>query len=213
MAPYAYMALSATEAPYDESMEKATAWDRQRAALREEITQTALGLFLAHGFDATTIDQIVAAVGVSRRSFFRYFGTKEDIVLGNLVDRGEMIATALAERPTEEGPWEALRGAFHASQNATMPDKASDLALGRMLWDTPSLHARHLEKRLRWQELFVPILVRHLPGDVTTKGLRASAIVSSALACLDAASEAWVLSDGDLDLSDLYDEAVAAVRA
>ena len=145
-----------------------------------------------HGFESTTIDHIVEVVGISRRSFFRYFGTKEDVVLGDLVARGEVIAANLAQRPADEDPWTAIRGALHVSEQTLMLDEESELALGRMLFDTPSLRARLLEKRLRWQELLVPLIEERLSGTVGSSTVGASAIVASALACLDAASEAWV---------------------
>lgn len=192
-------------------MAKITAWDRQREAVQQEITRTAIDLFLRQGFEATTIDQIIEPVGVSRRSFFRYFGTKEDVVLGDLVNRGASIAEALARRPAEEEPWDAIRAAFHEAHEISASGKHETLALGRMLFDTPSLLARHLEKRLRWQELFVPLIAERLP-DVGDRDLHAHAIVASALSCLDAASRAWVQSDGQAELSDLYDQAVHAVR-
>lgn len=190
-----------------------TLWERQRAAAREEISRAAFELFLSQGFDDTTIDQIVTAVGVSRRSFFRYFGTKEDIVLGDLVARGQLVADAVAQRPVSEGPWDALRAGMESSLGTTMPDQDAGLALGRMLFESPSLHARLLEKRLRWQDMLVPLVVARLTGDPETVRLHASAIVAAALACLDAASEAWVASNGSTDLAVLYDEAVAAVRS
>lgn len=192
-------------------MAKMTAWDRQREAVREEITQTAIDLFLRQGFEETTIDQILERVGVSRRSFFRYFGTKEDVILGDLVNRGALIAEALSYRPAEEGPWEAIRAAFKEAQEISLFGKQETLALGRMLFDTPSLLARHLEKRLRWQELLVPLIAARLPAE-GDPGLQAHAIVASALSCLDAASRAWVQSGGQAELSDLYDQAVHAVR-
>lgn len=193
-------------------MAKETVWTRQRAAVRSEIVDTALGMFLADGFDATPIDRIVEAVGVSRRTFFRYFGTKEDIVLGDLVSRGRMIADELAARPADESPWEALRAALHAGRDTAIPDMDAALALGKMLFGTPSLRARLMEKRLRWQEMLVPLLVVRMDGPAEHAGLRATAIVAASLSCLDAASEAWIESDGAGDLAELYDEAVAAVR-
>lgn len=192
-------------------MDKPTAWERQRAAVREEITAAAVGLFLTQGFEATTIDQIIERVGVSRRSFFRYFGTKEDVVLGDLVARGSVIAEALAGRPTGEGPWEAIRASFREADAMSAQDPDTNLAFGRMLFDTPSLLARHIEKRLRWQEMFVPLIAPRV-SDGPDRLLSATAIVASALACLDTASRAWVLSGGMDDLGALYDRAVAAVR-
>lgn len=189
-----------------------TLWERQRSAVREEISRVALALFLSNGFDATTIEQIVTEVGVSRRSFFRYFGTKEDIVLGDLVARGEVVAAAVAARPVGEPPWEALRAGLRTSGEATTPDVELELALGRMLFGTPSLHARLLEKRLRWQAMLIPLITVRLNNENSSAHLHASAIVASALACLDAASEAWTATDGTNQLADLYDQAVAAVR-
>ena len=70
-------------------------WARSRQAAYAEITAIAMGLFLEQGFEQTTIDQIAAKAGISRRSFFRYFGTKEDIVLGDLAADGERMRDAL----------------------------------------------------------------------------------------------------------------------
>lgn len=123
-----------------------------------------------------------------------------------------MIADELAVRPASEGPWEALRGALSASRETTIPDMNAALALGKMLLDTPSLRARLMEKRLSWQEMFVPLLAARMDGPAERAKLRATAIVAAALSCLDTASEAWIASDGADDLDDLYDEAVAAVR-
>lgn len=190
---------------------RTTAWDRQREAVRDEITRTALELFLQQGFEETTVDQILERVGVSRRSFFRYFGTKEDVVLGDLVSRGVAIAEALARRPAEEEPWDAIRAALRDAEEMSLSDGPATLALGRMLFDTPSLLARHAQKRSRWQELFVPLVAARLP-EVGDRDLGAHAIVAAALACLDAASRAWVESDGRAELGDLYDQAVLAVR-
>ena len=208
---YAYMALSATTARYARWVPGTSAWDRQRSAVRSELTQTAITMFIERGFDTTTIDEIVAAVGVSRRTFFRYFGTKEDVVLGDLADRGAIIAKALAARPADEDPWEALRSAYISSGESTALDDATALAIGRMLLATPSLRARLHEKRRGWHDAFVPIIAERM-GEPHGRR-RATAIVAAALACLDTASELWIAADGDGSLLECYDDAVAAIRA
>lgn len=172
-------------------------------------------LFLERGFEETTIDQIAEAAGISRRSFFRYFATKEDVVLSGMLDHGHRLRAELAARPPEEGPWEALRATL-----LTLRDKGpvgSELPTARMMRQAPSLRARHLEKQLSWQELLVPELARRLRNadglDEAAAEHRAAAIVATALTCLDVASETWIRLDGSVSIEDLWDEAVTAVRA
>lgn len=181
--------------------------------MRAEIGATAMRLFLERGFDDTTMEQIAHEAGVSRRSLFRYFGTKEDIVLGNLVEAGEAVRDALEARPESEAPWEALRAAFESLMLDPAYSPERSLRISKMLYGNPSLRAGHFEKRLRWQELLVPNIQKRLgevPGHETDP--RARAIVACALTCLDVAVETWTRGDGKEDLAELYDRAVAAVR-
>jgi AcrR family transcriptional regulator len=187
--------------------------ERNRQAAYAEISDTAMRLFMEQGFENTTIEQIAAAVGIAPRTFFRYFATKEDIVVGDLVRLGEVVKTALEARPPEEGPWDALTAALAALSDA--PDKPSR-ALETALLTTanPSLRARHLEKHLRWQELLVPEIERRLgiePGPVPAPG--AHAIVGACLACLDTAMEIWARRNGEGTLEEIYLEALAAIRS
>jgi AcrR family transcriptional regulator len=187
-------------------------WQRSRRAVYEEITNVAMGLFLDQGFEQTTIDQIASSAGISRRSFFRYFGTKEDIVLGDLAGQGELVKAALEQVPPTVGPWEALREALHAV-DALTADPEVTLKIARMMYQTSSLRSRSIEKHLHWQSLLVPDIRRRLglaEDDVTNPA--PAAIVATAIACVDAAGEVWVEGDGLADLAALYDQAVAAVR-
>lgn len=191
--------------------------ERTRRAVHQEIARTAMALFVERGFEDTTIEQIAEHAGISRRSFFRYFATKEDVVLGELVERGRIVASALAERPVDEPPWEAIRAALLELRDAIAATEVDDLEIGRMLYGTPTLRARHLEKQLAWQELLVPILTERMratgPHGGVDPELAAAAVVVGALACLDVASARWVRDDGATPLERLYDDAVAAIRS
>ncbi len=171
-----------------------------------------MGLFLDQGFEQTTIDQISSTAGISRRSFFRYFGTKEDIVLGDLASQGELMRDALEQVPSTVGPWDALRQALSAIDALEIePEVTTKIAT--MMYRTPSLRARSIEKHLHWQSLLVPDIRRRLglaEDDVSDPA--PAALVASAIACLDVAGEFWVRSGGVGDLTTLYDRAVAAVR-
>lgn len=186
--------------------------ERMRATVRAEVVEVALRLFTEQGFDATTVDQIAAEAGLSRASLFRHFGTKEDIVLGGLEDTGRRIAQALADRPGDESPWQALRRAFDVltRMNETAPEQT--LVYLRMLQDTPSLRARHFEKQLRWQVLLVPqIALRLGVSPDQPEDPRPNALVAAALACLDAASSGWVACEGAIPLAVLLDRAMNAL--
>ncbi|MDP9793656.1 AcrR family transcriptional regulator [Catenuloplanes nepalensis] len=184
--------------------------ERNRRAVEREIADAAMRLFVAQGFDATTTDQIAREAGVSPRSLFRYVGSKEDIVLGDMLAAGQSVLAALRDRPAGEEPWEALRAALHVLED-NPPERA--LAITEMFLNTPSLRARRLEKRLAWLDLLVPEVTRRLgrePGDVPDPA--AHAIVSAALACLDTAAEIWARRGGTGDVGAIFDEAVDAVR-
>ncbi|GGU48484.1 TetR family transcriptional regulator [Lentzea flava] len=173
----------------------------------------ALALFLEHGFDETTVDQVVAAAGISRRSFFRYFGTKEDIVFGDLAELGPVILEALRERPDDEPIWDALEQAFGVLATQVNPERGA--MIGRLVATSPALRAAHLEKHLRWQEVLAPEVERRVSTGDAPRGLVGEAIVATALACLDAASTAWLREGGEGGLDELRRLtrlALAAVR-
>ncbi|WP_229067493.1 TetR/AcrR family transcriptional regulator [Actinoplanes sp. DH11] len=188
-------------------------WTRSRQAVYAEITSVAMKLFLEQGFEQTTIDQIAATAAISRRSFFRYFGTKEDIVLGDLASQGILMRDTLEAIPLSVAPWEAIREALRRVGGLTQePDVM--LKVAKMMYETPSLRARSIEKHLQWQELLVPNIRLRLGLDADDRrDPAADAIVSSAIACLDVAGQIWTRTGGTADLADLYDRAVLAVRA
>lgn len=213
--PYASLALSVNESlGYAESVtEESTLWQRSRRAAYAEITDTAMRLFLDQGFEQTTIDQIATTAGISRRSFFRYFGTKEDVVLGGLAQQGELMRDALENVPLTVEPWEALRQALHAV-DALAVEPGVTLKIAKMMYGTPSLRARSIEKHLHWQSLLMPNIRRRLGlADDDAADPAPAAIVASAITCLDVAGELWVHGGGTEDLGALYDRAVAAVRS
>ncbi|CAL9341720.1 hypothetical protein SUDANB130_00288 [Streptomyces sp. enrichment culture] len=92
--------------------------------------------------------------------------------------------------------------------------RAGALELSRLIFGTPSLHARYIEKRLRWQAALVPAVQARLKNTTGSAASdpRARAIIATVFACADTATELWVEHDGRLDLKDLYDQCLAAVR-
>lgn len=178
--------------------------------VRSLLARTAIELFAAKGFDNTTLDEVAAAAGVSRRTLFNYFRNKEDLALSGLDEQGELIAARLAERPADEDAWTALRAAFQVLEEIDMTAEAR-LEFITLLFGNDSLRAGHSEKQGRWQDLFAPLIEPRLP-DSDRRTLQARAIAAAAIVCMQAANEEWVRLGGQADMFDLYDTAVHAIR-
>ena len=197
-------AKSATGAP-------TTLWDRTRQLASQEILKTALRLFTEQGYDETTIAQIAREAGVSQRTLFRYFGTKEDLLGGGQDRFGQVLMDTISEQPADADVWEVLRAGV-AAVLALHDSREQALERFRLLHNTASLRAGWLEKRLRFQENLLPLIETRMDAATGNEGAKARAVIATALACLDAASMTWVANDGIGEIMDLYDECLAAVR-
>ena len=202
--------------------------ERTRRAVQSELIDAAQELFALRGYEAVTVDEIAEAVGISRRSFFRYFGGKEALVLGKYDRQGESFAELLAARPADEEPWEALRRMFDGVV-AYISDPelgARAAALDRVIQASDTLRAGYLERMERAQRLIVAELVRRegVSAGVGASGaagvdrtlqstLGHTAVVAAAFAALSAARRS--AAPAGLSLGDALDmamDAVAAVR-
>ena len=163
--------------------------DITREAVRARISEVAIGMFAEHGFDEVTVEEVAAAVGISARSFHRYFPAKEDAVLGDSRPWGEYVRDALAARPPGESAWASLRAAFESLLALSDRHGEQQKRTMRVLGSTASLRARNLEKHLLWEQMLTPLVAERMTGGDTA--LRARAIVQSALACFDTALTAW----------------------
>ncbi|MBE8522522.1 TetR family transcriptional regulator [Amycolatopsis sp. H6(2020)] len=184
--------------------------EQTRSVVRSLLARTAIELFAAQGYDNTTLDEVAAAAGVSRRTLFNYFRSKEDLALSSLAEQGELIAARLAQRPAEEDAWTALRAAFGVLEEIDMTAERR-LEFITLLFGNDSLRAGHAEKQARWQDLFTPLIEPRLPAS-GHRTLQARAITAAAIVCLQVANEEWVRLDGQADMLDLYDAAVQAIR-
>jgi AcrR family transcriptional regulator len=186
--------------------------DIARSAVRGELAQVALNLFRRESFEKATFDDLAAAAGVSRSTFLRYFGTKEEVVLGILDPLGDQMTDALRARPADEDDWTALRRALDPAVEYFSRKPADTLALLRLVQATPALCVRLREKQVSWR----PDLADGLTERSTFTGaspLAAHVRVAAALDCLTIALEHWVDTDGRFALGTITDEAFAVFAA
>ena len=189
---------------------------RTRDRMRQEVVTTALRLFAERGFDAVTTADIAAAAGISPRSFFRYFPTKEDVVLSGLRGAAEGVRDALAARPGDEPVWESLRLAFHHLVGAPGSPAADVAGVADNVMYSASMQLRSADKRHDWESLLVPVIVERLPGAGRNARAgdedRARALLAAGLACVDTAARAWIGSNGTADPIALVDELMGQLR-
>jgi AcrR family transcriptional regulator len=171
--------------------------ERKKARTRAAIREHAFRLFREQGYDATTVEQIAEAAEVSPSTFFRYFPTKEDVVLQDDMDL--LWLDAIQEQPPEVGPIAALRAGVHAAF-ARMGDsewaqlrETTELAMA-----VPAVRARMLEELARTTQVLATAVADRSgrdPRDFAVRTL-AGAIVGIAMA-------AWFEVADDLaDFSD-----------
>ena len=186
--------------------------ERTRNAVRDQIAEVALVLFDEQGFDETTVEQIVATVGISPRSFFRYFAAKEDVVLGDPMTYGEPVRARLDESIRAMPLWDALLTAFDPIVSRIEDDPEGTLRATRVMISAPTLRARNTEKHLAWLSVLEPLVAGALTGPEAQRQYRAKAITLCALTCLDAAHAEWVHRRGDVTLRVLLDDAFRMLR-
>jgi AcrR family transcriptional regulator len=188
--------------------------ERARLAMTREVAGIAVELFAERGYDSTTVEDICAAAGISRTSFFRYFRTKEEVLLRDFDDLGTLILSALVKRPDRESAWTALRHAITPLAAHYDADGARTRRILKIVIETPSLFAFHQDKLARWVEQLRPEIARRLAVDPADAADPApTAIVSAAFACMDAALTAWVGAAGRAELETLLDRAMLAVHS
>ena len=181
---------------------------RKKEATRQALQQHALRLFLANGYDATTVSAIAEAAGVSHMTFFRYFPTKEDVVLAD--DYDPLLGALIAARPPDEPAFEALRSALGvAFTHVSDHDRDALLLRTRLILHTPALRARLWEQQAATEQLFARALAdrRGNEPDLATR-----VVAAACLAAVTTALTVWVDGDGVDPLPALVDRALATLR-
>ncbi|MEI2638074.1 MAG: TetR family transcriptional regulator [Microthrixaceae bacterium] len=177
--------------------------DRKKVRTRRVIEDVALRLFAEQGFDATTIDQIVSEAEVSPRTFFRYFATKEDVVLADYSEQLDDILEDLSSRPFQETPWESMRAVFRTM--ASDPGRRSKmLPRAQMMANAPSVFARSLQLQAGW-EIQLATALRARSGDKTDE-ISPALMAAAALGIMRAAIRRWSEQANDIDLPEFVDE-------
>jgi AcrR family transcriptional regulator len=181
--------------------------ERKKARTRAAIREHALRLFGEQGYDATTVEQIAEAAEVSPSTFFRYFPTKEDVVLQDDLDL--LWLDALRAQPPSLSPIPAMRAALHEAF-ANMSE--ADMATLRQTMDLaaiPAVRARMLDEFARTTQVLASAIAERSgrPSDDF-------AVLTVAGAVLGVAMAAWFTTAEDIEaFADRYERGLALLEA
>lgn len=182
--------------------------ERKRRQTRQRIVEEGLRLFLANGFEATTLDDVAAAADISRRTFFYYFDSKEDIVMAWQSGTGEAVRAAIREESPDQAPLDAVLNTLLKMTAQYTSEQM--VAIDRLLRSTESLRARKQAGYVqREQELF-EALTELWPRPERRTALRVVAMVS--VGAMRLAMEAWHQDGGKRPVGAYLREMFAALR-
>lgn len=183
--------------------------ERKKDQTRQALSDAALELFARRGYDATTVEEIAEAAGVSRRTFFRYFGGKEAVVFPERERRMESLRALLAQSPPGEPALEAVRrGLLMLARDYTC-SRERVILQQRIVESSPALLAYDFELDKRWEAAIADALGGKRRG---TRGRRARLVAGAVMGLIRTTLREWYASGGRKNLTALGEEAFALLR-
>ncbi|MEO3787398.1 mycofactocin system transcriptional regulator [Actinocorallia sp. B10E7] len=184
---------------------------RPRVTSRAALERLAFELFARQGFDATTVDDIAGAAGIGRRTFFRYFASKNDLVWGDFEGHLLRLRELLAGADPRTPMMEALREAvveFNRFDPEDVPWHRQRLEL---ILRVPTLQADSTLRYASWRQIITDFVAERTgqPPTALFPRLAGHGVLAAAIA----AYEHWLAGDPEGGLSDLLDETIRQVGA
>lgn len=177
--------------------------ERKKAERRRRIEAAALDLIEAKGFEGATVQEISARAGISTRTFFYYFDTKEDVVLADYAARLARITEELGRRPPSEAPWDALRSSFVVVASDYAEQRGELVRRFRIMAMSPSVAARSLQLQAGWEDALADrVAARSGSG---ADDIESRLLASAALACIRSALRHWLATGQGAALPELVE--------
>jgi AcrR family transcriptional regulator len=183
--------------------------ERKKAKTRATIQRHALRLFQAQGYDATTVEQIAEAAEISPSTFFRYFPTKEDVVLYDDLD--PLFIAAFEAQPPDLSPIQAMRGAMRAVfTRLPAPEMERQWERARLGLAVPALRMRMLDQLAAAVQLMAELVAKRVGRRADEVAVRtyAGAVIGALMGAL-----LTLIEDPTADPLALMDASLAYLEA
>lgn len=172
--------------------------ERKRRETLQRIAETGLKLFIANGYEATTLDAIAEAAGISRRTFFYYFKSKEDILLAWQSGITDLLRAAITQESTDQSPIDAVRNALLKLSSRYPSDQI--IVIDRLLQSSEVLRARKQAKYVQQEQAVFEALCELWPQPQRRTALRLVAMTS--IGAMRLAMESWSNDGGKRPIAD-----------
>jgi AcrR family transcriptional regulator len=170
--------------------------ERRRRETLRRIADTGLRLFLRNGYEATTLDAIAEEAGISRRTFFYYFKSKEEIILVWQSGLAESIRRAVLEQSTRQTPLDAVKSALVGLTISYESDQARKqmMEIDRFIRSNETLRAREATKYAQQEQAVFEALCAMWPQPKRRQALRVVAMIS--IGAFRLAIDRWSQDEG-----------------
>lgn len=182
---------------------------RPEATSHAQIEQAAFRLFAQRGFDGTTLDAIAEEVGVSRRTLFRYYSSKNDIPWGQFDRTLEGFRQILDDMPAEIPLHTAVHRAVVAFNDFPVDARPSHRERMRLILGTPALQAHSVLRYAEWRAVIAEYVGRRL--GMSSDDMFPALVAQVSLALALAAYDQW-LDRPSASLRELLNDAMADLR-
>ncbi|NBM14994.1 TetR family transcriptional regulator [Streptomyces sp. GC420] len=188
----------------------------QRLKMRRELATAAMELFATKGYEATTVDEIAAAAGVARRTFFRHFRSKEEAIFPDHDDTLVRAEAVLNAAPPHEHPLDTVCRGIKEVMRMYAGSPAVSVARYRLTREVPTLREAEIASVARYERLFTRYLLGHFDEHEHQVGnddpLLAEVAASAVVTAHNHVLRRWLRADGQGDVEAQLDHAFAIVR-
>ena len=184
--------------------------DRRDAQTREELSNVAIALFAAEGYAETTMDDVAKSAGVSRRTVYRHYANKADLLFEQARIWLDVFDQATNSRQQDESLRHVCVRGLIAVSNHIVENQEQILAGLGVILTTPALHARYAGTNRAWLERYVELFTPDDGGDEESR-LEAAILAGALVGGTDGAVVEWALHPGS-DLVAMIETMVAKIE-
>ena len=185
--------------------------ERKKLATRQALQDVALRLVAERGLDQVTVEDISEAADVATRTFFNYFSSKEEALLGNLPEKVATVQRMVVDRPAGETPLEAVCQVLRTMTLRLAERREERLLRQQVIERHPGLLARQLGEYASFEQALAAAVAERL-GAGRADALYCRVVAAVAVAAARSAVSTWMADKGRRPLAGMVDAAFAQLR-